>query len=562
MRRGWMLSILGCLCIQLGIAYVATINGYAQDTTPKPLDLSKDTRLTVSVSFQKKRTSLKDVLKTLETTTKVPLSVEEKVSERRVNLYVSRLPLLNVMRLLQRNQGLEWQAVGNGYTLVQTPEGKKREDKEIESSEQWEASANQKRRNAFRDSLDAIRNNPTPQNEALRAMLDSYSPEQLENLLARTDEEPGIISATSSSHDYDHFVDAKPFRSLTQSQQNAIRSALGEQKGTGVTKDNYPYLEDCNVGFVASRSGLRLSIQRPSTDPNSDNLILGGGGTLGRKGILGVDSDNDLEPEINERVAQAKLLNLSGMAPSQLNRKYKIPHGVARQELSELLEVISKQTGISICSQDYLIERRYEPPFLFTDKDSYTLQEVLQTTALFFGQVVTYRHGGLIFTSAAPGLNLRSEPPALLVVTLARKHTKKEPLDLNDVIGIGKLNSRQWVLARKHPTVNYHTLLHSFFSNRHALRLYSELTEAERTQSEKPEGLQPKEFSKKLQTLFSFVVRTGLVPNEKAKPSEPGIYTRQIKDKDGVLRSISLELVNKEADGKTVHRRIYEWTVN
>lgn len=568
-----MLRNISIFVAILLILSVPAFYGNIQAQTPSKtsntqvLDSNRDLRLTTKVTIKRGSSDIKDILDLLVQQSKVPLSVEDDHALRKAHLFVSNVPLASVLEALKEVSGLSWRSSGKGYLLYQSEEDRSREKNAIALSEKFEQEANQKRRNAFRDALDNLRKNPTSAQEGLLSMLDPLSSEEWDSLLEKTDEETPITSATNQSHFYDRLTDAKPFRSLSSRQQSAVRGALGVLSGEGENRlqpfaDN-TFLEDSSIGFVVTRSGIMLGVNRPNTAGNDEPLFVGPGGMLTRKGILGVDSDTGLEPEVNSLIERTKLLSLHGMSPALLNRKIKVPTEAQRQNLAAFLEYLAKETGLCIVASDLPLGRRYMPPIISTDSAGYPLSAYLDHMAKHYAQTVAYRYGMLVMQPLALGLDLRSEPPPSLVARLLKKSNAREPLTIEDVMDIGKLTSKQSLTLNIGARGKLVPYVSPFTRNRKPLRLYAEMSAEMRAKSESAEGLRDEEIDKVVRPFFREAIRSGLVldPSIKSKRTAPGIYTKQIRTNDGKLVALEMELIGNPSDKRFPLRRWFSWAI-
>lgn len=246
-------------------------------------------------------------------------------------------------------------------------------------------------------------------------------------------------------------------------------------------------LERSHVAVVAASGSLRLGI----IGPEGKDVWVSPFDAVWRRGIPGVDSDIDIDPEVEEAFRKRKLLDITEMPPAFCRKRLRFPANLTRTQLPEVLESISSQTGLAIVSDDFLRSRTTFYHWLLTDKTEYTLEEALHQVAGAFGRRFTYRDSILRVQSLTRGLDLCAEPPVGLVPRLRAKAKKNQPLVMDDYLDLARLSDLQLRTLQtcKPPVVAQGGALFTVQKLHRVLAFYARLSPEEKEQAESEEGL-------------------------------------------------------------------------
>ena len=139
MRRAFsVLGLAGCLGALLA---GAGVRAETAPTGPEPGALAAafhgDRRLDATVDAAAKNQPLGDWLKSLAGTLNVPLTAGRSAADEKVTLFLKRRPAGEVLTLVARHLEFEWTENKGGYTLVETPEHRRR--LEEQRAAEWRA---------------------------------------------------------------------------------------------------------------------------------------------------------------------------------------------------------------------------------------------------------------------------------------------------------------------------------------------------------------------------------------------------------------------------------------
>jgi hypothetical protein len=100
-----------------------------------------DTRLDARVTVAEKNRPLSEVLSALRRELRIPLIASRDTADDKVTLYLDHRPAAEVLALVARHLDFEWRRHGEGYELVQSAAGRRREAalRDQERAAQWAA---------------------------------------------------------------------------------------------------------------------------------------------------------------------------------------------------------------------------------------------------------------------------------------------------------------------------------------------------------------------------------------------------------------------------------------
>ncbi len=368
---------------------------------------------------------------------KLTFTATESLKPRNLTLFFVKTTSLQAMRGIAYSIRGSWRKSDSGYELFQTKGQIIEEKNAILRSESRETSAAIARINALKEAIENAKNSD------FGKYLATLDPERLLIALETSSEPEDPISAADQSHLHSQLLFSQPTYELSAEAHSAVGAMLGQPpsgKFEGVAGlEHTPGDSTTQVGLVAYAGGLMLgTVTQDGSDVSisPDHLIQ-------KKGIPGVDSDSGGEAEVEEAIKNRKLVFIDSIPLAMQRIPIKFVHGRKRTQLATLLEIIAKQLGVSIVSDDFLRSRTPQYSWLLTDQPTYTAREALTQIASSFGKEVYYKNGTLRLRTVTLGLDLRAEPPKALMVSLERAVTKKRNLNSSEYLLLGRLSPLQ-----------------------------------------------------------------------------------------------------------------------
>jgi hypothetical protein len=471
---------------------------------PGEANLAADARLEVPVSVKAKSQALEEVLAS-PWPGGIRLAVSPALAKRRVTCLATRVCLRDLMAGLAATTRLSWRggkgpatsegaraAPGYDYELYQTEAARKREAAETAASQRRAAQSDAAKRDATIAAIQQAVQNPETAGP-LAELLAGLSPEQLQLAGDLATLPEGIISANDNRHLHNRVIPLAPFAALPAGLQERLRKRIDALDPNRVVtpNENAAGLAGSGIGLVVQGGSIYLGV----IDPDGRDVWISPTDQVVRKGLPGVDTDNDLPPEVNDAFRKGPPVYFYEVS-ERFKKRLRFSLELKRWELPDLLESLEKQTGIPFVADDYLRSRKTTYSWLLTDQDEYSLQEALRQISGAFGHSVTYRNGVMRVRTVTPGLDARSEPPAELIEHLRKLHAEKRPLQLSDYLSVAQLSDMQLetLMIKGADMVPLAMPLHVAYQMRDALRFYGSLSEEQKRRAETAAGLPPEEM--------------------------------------------------------------------
>lgn len=421
-----------------------------QTAPQSPLEQRQELSASVALDFASK--PLSDILSELSHHSKVKLSPSSDLAERRVSVFAPKGRASSVLQSFAFLFGATWQTAAEAqkteagfsgdYQIFLSLYGKKRQEQEIADSEQFEREQKAAEVDAMRRAINErlAEKNGDP---LMRELLNSLSPEELEQTASLSSDAMGIISANDSRHMENHLFHATPLSQLSGSLQNRMSdlpkdAEFGTDGTEKPTRAAPPTGSGTSVGLLASDGSVNLAV----VAPDGKTIWMSPLGALNRKPVAGL-TDDDSHPEVMAVLQKGRLIEWGNMPVTMIRKRLRFPASLEREKFAAILKSLSEQTGMTVVSDDYLRSNKTPFSWLLTDKKEYTLEEALTQIGRAFGHRFLYRQGVLIARTATPGLDIRSEPPASLVAYLREKTKRKQGWRLSDILMFGRLKPIQ-----------------------------------------------------------------------------------------------------------------------
>ncbi len=212
--------------------------------------------------------------------------------------------------------------------------------------------------------------------------------------------------------------------------------------------------------------------------------------TCQRKGFAGIDSDDDTNLELNEIISKQALVNLSGIPGKYLKKKISKNAFHTRTVLERLLTDLNKASGIPIvCDSFFATELSYDPN-LSTSKPEFTIGECLEAISRAHYHGFRVIKGILVGSSMGLGLDVRSETPPKLLISLSKAVLDKESISLEDAIALSQMSTAQWeALPYNHSAPIPQAQVLSSKKYQFLLKLYGSLSQEDKLQAQCAKGL-------------------------------------------------------------------------
>lgn len=470
-------------------------------------------RFAVRTSVALRGATLEDACAVLSSLSTAKLTVHEALRERRLNLFAAGTPLRSLLKGLAEATRLCWRLNEGVYELYLSAEQSDRETALVRASKEFDARLHSRKVEGLLAAIrDAARTGESERPEALGIVLGLDESERRSVAEAAAAAE-GVV-ATDNSHFGSHMLFAKPFGELDPAlQQQVAKAVLGpgsqDFKGVPVARGarDMPTLRRSRVGLIGMNGGVHLGVVGEDGGIWASHFSL-----VRRKGMLGVDSDDDLPPEVSLAIRAQRLVDLGSMPAQLRGKRVRFGEGLERTRLSVLLAEISRQTGVPIGCDDFLRNRRTVYSWLLTDRDEYTIEDALAQIAPAFGRKFEWRHGMLIGRTVSLGLDLRAEPPPGLLARLSSIGQRREKLAEEDWMALGRLSRLQLdtIIAARVEAIRGRVPLSRAQRFHPVLRFWADLTPAERARAEAEGGLPVSEMSREAREKFRQIARTGV----------------------------------------------------
>lgn len=529
-----------------------------------PADLNLDPALDQPVTLSDKNKSLTVCLHSLSKASGIRLTASPTIAKRRITLFCSHTQLRRVLMAIADTTNLTWRkpisdspAAGNdlnskstpksesGYELFQTSVAESRERGWISISQKREELADQAQRDGVLTAIQKAIADRKPGQASIADLLANITPAQQQQAADLASQPIGVGSIGNASQFYNHLLNSTPFNSLPPDVQASVRAQLQQPDPMPASHfasalNNLDDLANCQIGLVAAYGGLTLGVVKP----DGSDLWVSPSDRVSRKGIPGVDSDDDTEPEAGDALRE-HLVTLTGVPAALRKKPLRFPPGLERTQIAPLLESIASQTGLAIVSDDFLHSNQGPFSSLLTDQDTYTLPEALDQIARGFGHEIEYRAGALRVKTLTPGLDLRAEPPDALLTRLQVQAQKKQGMELQDFVAMGRCSRVQLeMLTMRQMTPPVHIDTRMMWM-RPLLHFYALLTPKQRTQAERPEGLSPSRMDAAQEQAFLNLTNVGM-PEKEAKYSTGGVGLHVLREQTETSESLTLVITSDQ----------------
>ena len=517
--------------------------------------LKQSEALKASLKLSIQGITLRQCLSVISKTAKCNLEVSDEMADRRLSLSTPVVPLAEMMIRIAEISKLSWISMpgtsqSKTYTLFQSSRQKSEELALILKSEQREKMAEEAKINAVMSAVQGAIDQSD--RSTTSRFLSGLTQDQLKQAAALASEPEGVIHADDNLHYASRLFGVSRFQDLPSDSQNAVKSLL--EGKVFDPQSNNKLTPDSLIGLVSADGELRVAVALPGGKdiwPSNESIS--------RKGISGVDSDDDTDPEIWDDVKPDQLLNLTVMSGTLRRMKIAFPANINKTHLSELTQFLSVRTGVAIYSDDWINSAETKFTWLLTDQDNYTLEEALGQISKAFGHRIEYRNHMLYFTTVALGLDIRSEPPPKLMKRMRDLTASKLNATFEDYVNTGSLNRRQIdnISTKRFSGIEVHAFRHVIQMLHKPLQVCSLLTPAQFVSAQTIKGFSPVRMNKEQKSAYLKICSTGLPLLSSLVPKNSGFYIQRLPLKEGVetIRFITVSTENSS------HSTVYELSI-
>jgi hypothetical protein len=359
-------------------------------------------------------------------------------------------------------------------------------------------------------------------------MLRRLSPDQV-RLAGELGARPtGAIAADNNRRLRNCIVSATPFAALPPRVQADVRAALARIDASVFSlPDAPPDLARTQVALVANGSALTLGV----IPPDARDIWLSPVDEVDRSGIAGVDTPDNMDPEVIDALGQSPPVNHYEMPGKLWNQTVRFPPELSRTDLPELLESLEKQTSIPFVSDDFLRSGQAPPLWLPPDRVEIPLGAALEAMARGFGHRFVYHKGTMRVQTLTPGLDRRAEPPPEIADRLRQLDSRKRPPELADYLALSRLSDLQLLTISTHhvPGETQYGLRGDGYQLRDVLRLYDSLDGQQKGLVETVAGLPADRMNPQQRARFDALTSTGLAQIPRPAETRPaeGLYAQR-----------------------------------
>lgn len=554
-------SVLVASCLAAAQSSQAPRFGDAEQPITAPADLSRVVALDCAA------TTLEGLCKALRDAGGPRLDASPEIAQRRVSVFAHRVSVHDLVWALTAVEGLSWRAAPPASgAVVEMYRSAKRlswERAQVHDSEGFDQHARDMMRDGIIAATAKAAREQKPETAGIRSVLACFDAYDLSRAAYLAGDPVPLVAADNQSAMFGHLIGAVPFTALPASCQQVLASS----GAMTVPIDGDSALEDeqlatspgdlagCSVGIVAA-GGLSVGIVKPT----GDDLWIAPLGSIQRRGIPGVDSDDDMDPEVDDALMAHEPVDLAAMPARLRNTLVRFTNGVVRTSLSSVLSSIAEQSGVPVVADDFLHSDRTNYGWLLTDRSVYTLEQAVEQVARAYGHRATYAGGSLRFTTVAPGLDLRCEVPSDVRLRFAGLADSGKPPTMDDFVAAARLTTEQLTSLTLRCRAGRATgMLASELMMYRAAHLLGEMTIHDRDMAEKPDGLSINEMSPDVAASYDAIEGVGMPAQlrDKDQPQAAGVYL-QIDGRPGSVIHIQLLIAGRRNPS---HPTVYRFHV-
>lgn len=565
LRNLFGIALILIFCIPAALGECAGLQASSSGEPTQVPSPQTDNRLSKSLTLHIFSETLEDVFKQVASLTQVSFSVSPDLAHRYVFIQGEELPLYRWMQGIAWANRAAWrvekQGEVAGYRLYLPAEQQARQAIALADAKRFAEWAEQAPRDLLQKAMEQeMRTKPNSICSQFLARLSSGQREALASLGCTS---LPMIVAGSDSFLYNRIYAATPLSALPTSLQDDLMRAAN-------SLTDVP-LNQCKFGLLAISGGVNVC----AITPNGKVVNLPGG--VHRTGILGLDTDDDTDPEVNQVVGQATVELEEGLPPKLKKPTLSFPSSIPHNYLPADLLYIYYKSGLPIICDDFVASHRCNFPYMLAPSYSYTLYQALTEIARAMGHQFLYFQGMMVGRTVTLGRDLRDEPPHSLVQRMCQWKLKKMPLTLEDLKGLGGLSDAQWhylwdervaqILqdwqkkvgdSLKNPQNGgvSNGMVEGPTWDKDTLRLLNSLSKEQLQRALSPQGLPRKELSENLQARMELAGNKGIVlrnTKQEGTHLREGIYIKTELWPNGSLHMLKVLLV--------VHSPFYRETV-
>lgn len=489
----------------------------------KQLDILKDPRLSQKINLDIDSIDLTRTLQGISQATGINLISDKSISNKRVVVKCKNEKLSSMLQAISEAMSCVWIRNDKNpkepeYTLFKTEQRKRFEKQAIELSENRASLVQEE---VIKAELAGLADPVQSEHAQIIAdLFNNFKEDEKKQCLIAGTEFFGTHDASPRNTEF-NFFGARSFDKMSAAMQTTIVKSLSPsvlelETNAGTSGLNgAPALKGSYIGLMNLGASFALATVR-----KGESAITSSSMFVFRKGLPGIDSDDDSNLEMIELMKRGNLITLGALSVKDRTQLIDSKAFIDRHSFASLLDTLFKKTSLPIVSDSgYATEASYFFNLL-TDKPKYTLTEALEYIAKAHAHEFRFSSGILIAKTVAIGLDAGAEIDVELTNRLSKVALyKKGHISLLDATDIAALSDLQMEYLPYNISVPVPTTqILSVKQYRPLLRMYGSLTRTQITQAYSDRGVKMVDLTAVQKQFFDRLAYSGLPGKLDFKP--------------------------------------------